>query len=534
MALGAGSNIGAIALGGVAAVAIGVGAYFTFGSPLLFAPEDPETLPISAPVAAVEDTSPQAPTEGQEPVTPEATAAPEPASPEARPEADTASAAAPEPAEEPALATAMPAPHFDTIRIEADGTGILAGRAAPGIMIDILLDRVAIDRVQADGAGAFVAFLDLGPSDNPRMLSLMADPEGEAVASIEDRIVAPIAAPVVVAEAAPAATPDPTVDVPNVDTPTEPSSESVDADEVAQAPDALVEPAPEAAPVALADSVTDATETIPEGATNATVDVADAAETAVPTIEEIVETPAAVEEIVETPVDDVVVAETPVADAVEEMPEAMATPTEAVEETPEATPTPVEVVEATPTAPAVLSVGEEGVEVVQPAQNDVSPEVLSAIALDTITYDPDGAVLVAGRALQGVAVRIYLDNALITTTPVEEGRWRTELPQVDFGVYTLRADEVDDAGSVLSRIESPFKREEPAKVAAVLAQETAQDDFQIAVRTVQPGNTLWAIARDRYGEGIMYVHVFDANKERIRNPDLIYPGQVFLLPEIEE
>jgi nucleoid-associated protein YgaU len=51
------------------------------------------------------------------------------------------------------------------------------------------------------------------------------------------------------------------------------------------------------------------------------------------------------------------------------------------------------------------------------------------------------------------------------------------------------------------------------------------------VVTVQPGSTLWAIARDKYGDGVMYVRVYEANKERIRNPDLIYPGQVFVVPE---
>ncbi|MEL6419634.1 MAG: LysM peptidoglycan-binding domain-containing protein, partial [Pseudomonadota bacterium] len=49
--------------------------------------------------------------------------------------------------------------------------------------------------------------------------------------------------------------------------------------------------------------------------------------------------------------------------------------------------------------------------------------------------------------------------------------------------------------------------------------------------TVQTGNTLWGIARERYGEGILYVQVFEANKSQIRNPDLIYPGQVFNLPD---
>ncbi len=49
--------------------------------------------------------------------------------------------------------------------------------------------------------------------------------------------------------------------------------------------------------------------------------------------------------------------------------------------------------------------------------------------------------------------------------------------------------------------------------------------------TVQPGFTLWGIATERFGEGTMYVQVFEANRDAIRDPDLIYPGQVFTLPQ---
>ena len=48
---------------------------------------------------------------------------------------------------------------------------------------------------------------------------------------------------------------------------------------------------------------------------------------------------------------------------------------------------------------------------------------------------------------------------------------------------------------------------------------------------VQPGNSLWRIARRVLGEGTHYVHIFEANQERIRDPDLIYPGQVFEVPK---
>ena len=84
----------------------------------------------------------------------------------------------------------------------------------------------------------------------------------------------------------------------------------------------------------------------------------------------------------------------------------------------------------------------------------------------------------------------------------------------------------------MSRVETPFKREEAEDVAAVLAEETNVDGFEVAVKTVQPGGTLWAIAEENLGNDIFYVEVFEANTDLIRDPDLIYPGQIFRIPEV--
>ena len=99
------------------------------------------------------------------------------------------------------------------------------------------------------------------------------------------------------------------------------------------------------------------------------------------------------------------------------------------------------------------------------------------------------------------------------------------MPDIDTGVYTLRIDEVDDSGTVTSRVETPFKRESPEVLVA-----STDSTAQVSAITVQKGATLWAIARERYGEGILYVKVFEANRSEIKDPDLIYPGQVFALP----
>jgi len=47
---------------------------------------------------------------------------------------------------------------------------------------------------------------------------------------------------------------------------------------------------------------------------------------------------------------------------------------------------------------------------------------------------------------------------------------------------------------------------------------------------VQPGNSLWRIARRVYGRGTRYTVIYEANRKSIRDPDLIYPGQVFIVP----
>jgi nucleoid-associated protein YgaU len=154
------------------------------------------------------------------------------------------------------------------------------------------------------------------------------------------------------------------------------------------------------------------------------------------------------------------------------------------------------------------------------------------VAVDAIAYDAEGAVDLSGRAAGGGTVRIYVDNAPIADIAVDEdGQWKADLSALAPGVYTLRVDQLDETGAVTSRMETPFLREDRAEIAAVMAEETSAEGFELAVQTVQPGNTLWAIARDRYGDGVLYVKVFEANRDRIRNPDLIYPGQIFLLPE---
>jgi nucleoid-associated protein YgaU len=180
-------------------------------------------------------------------------------------------------------------------------------------------------------------------------------------------------------------------------------------------------------------------------------------------------------------------------------------------------------------APAVIVASGDGVRLVQAPVGDAPPEVLQNVVIDTISYSPGGDVVLAGRGSGDRVVRLYLDNQPLGDVAIAaDGNWRADFPDIDTGVYTLRADEIDGEGRVVSRFETPFQREAREVVAGTAPLRGARAE----VVTVQPGFTLWGISRETYGAGILYVQVFEANRDQIRDPDLIYPGQIFRLPEI--
>lgn len=50
-------------------------------------------------------------------------------------------------------------------------------------------------------------------------------------------------------------------------------------------------------------------------------------------------------------------------------------------------------------------------------------------------------------------------------------------------------------------------------------------------RVISRGDSLWALSRLAYGDGARYAVIFNANRSKIHNPNLIYPGQTFVLPQ---
>jgi nucleoid-associated protein YgaU len=146
-----------------------------------------------------------------------------------------------------------------------------------------------------------------------------------------------------------------------------------------------------------------------------------------------------------------------------------------------------------------------------------------ALALEMLDYDEQGRIRLSGEADAGAALRIYVDNQPAGTTVVGPGgQWDAVLERtLTPGDYTLRLDQLGASGKPNARLETPFTRVSHPPIAG---------DVQVDYVIVQPGNSLWRIARRVLGEGMRYVHIYQANQGQIRDPDLIYPGQVFELP----
>jgi nucleoid-associated protein YgaU len=428
--------------------------------------------PVAEIAAEPEAPKEEVPVAAAEPVEVAPAPAPEPA-PESAPE--------PEPVPEP---SPLPEVSVDTWRVAADGSATIAGVVAPDAMVKVLVDMAEVAETKAASSGEYAALFTLAPNPNPSLMTVKAIlPDGQEVALEAAIALGPIVGP------------DPAPEV------------------VAEAPTAVL--------------LTD------EGAV---------------------------------------------------------------------------VVQDPEPAPEV-------------AAASAAPDTPASVIVETIAYTATGAVQLGGKGQPGAFLRIYLDNAPLQEVLVpESGTWLTTLKETPPGVYALRVDQLDDAGGVTGRFETPFKREtlealaeassapaaeptaaaetavaettpeaepvetvaaepavepeveaatqttqvvetapepapvdetgaepavaavaepvdEPVVVATVEATATAVVEEPAAPApvtvTVQPGFTLWGIAKGQMGDGIMYVQVYEANKDKIRNPDLIYPGQIFTIPAME-
>lgn len=216
--------------------------------------------------------------------------------------------------------------------------------------------------------------------------------------------------------------------------------------------------------------------------------------------------------------------------------------------------------ETQPVAPQPAPQQQAGVApTVSPPPSAVRPE----IKIVTVESE-EGKLFVSGLSAPGATVRLYLNESFIAPGGAGgDGKVSFSIGSgVKPGDYRIRLDDVDPvSGQVRSRAEVGFNV--PVQVASAQPQPptapqatgsspqpsrevaSALPEGQMAsagtvvipninTTIVSRGDNLWRISQRVYGKGLRYTVIYGANQEQIRNPDLIYPGQVFVLPGDQE
>lgn len=197
----------------------------------------------------------------------------------------------------------------------------------------------------------------------------------------------------------------------------------------------------------------------------------------------------------------------------------------------------------------------------EPQQSAATASDSTAMTLDSVKMDPGGVFHVSGRAQQGASIKLYLNNSYVASATLGPDR-RFSFTINDGltpGTYRIRLEAVaPDPSAVAAHLEVPLK-----VTGSMIASATSKDRAdappndnrqgqmnqmkqepsvgrepsaaivvpKVLTTAVARGDSLWHISRSTYGDGRRYPSIFEANRTKIHNPDLIYPGQIFVLPK---
>ncbi|MEP1442453.1 MAG: LysM peptidoglycan-binding domain-containing protein [Hyphomicrobiales bacterium] len=470
--------------------------------------------------------------------------------------------------EKPALPSA---PTFDIVRVEKDGSMLVAGQAEPLSEITLMNGDKPIGTAKADETGAFVVLpdnpltganneisirskrADGSAIDSEQRVAVAVPEQGEALVALVEpgKPVEILQKPEPKAEPKPievAKAPEPAPEpapVAEVEPAPEPEPEPVPAPEVEIATAA---PTPEAepAPVAEPEPVTVLEKTQP---------AVEPEKTAVAKVEELGEEvqPEPALEVVPKPIEkareeskkrvarllkEQQVPAPVVEQAIVATPEP-AEPTAPIEPTaPVEPPTPVEtsVVEAPTPEPEPEPQVEQVAAVVEEQKPEAAPEPAKIVETakvvepaKTITVDAveveNDTLFVAGKASPNETVRVYVDGKLVGDAKSSEGgNWLLEQTKpLGPGRYNIRVDLLNQGtADVAARAAVPFAVEDltPAELAGA----------KVGNVIIRKNDNLWTIAQRLYGDGRRYTSIYQQNKGQIKNPELIFPGQIFKVP----
>ena len=172
------------------------------------------------------------------------------------------------------------------------------------------------------------------------------------------------------------------------------------------------------------------------------------------------------------------------------------------------------------------------------AAKSQTPSPTPSLAIRSVEADEAGGFYASGTATPGAAIRLTLNGAPVASVEAgPDGHWSLKIQKgMSAGAYIVRADQLDGAGKIIAQLEVPFDYPERGS-APILGQRPAAPGSaahavvpEVQSVTVQRGDSLWKISQRMLGSGYRYTQIYAANTGQIRDPSLIYPNQILVVP----
>ena len=159
--------------------------------------------------------------------------------------------------------------------------------------------------------------------------------------------------------------------------------------------------------------------------------------------------------------------------------------------------------------------GEVGIEILNNNQE------VRGLALDSSEHFDNEKLRLKGRSIPKAEIQIFISKKLIGKSIADvQGNWEFSINEIVFENYDLE-------------IKSSFENNILSLKTQILNGKIDSKLFYEKEIIVENGNSLWRIARKTLGGGILYAEIYKNNKKIINDPDLIFPGQVFKIPNLK-
>jgi LysM repeat protein len=174
----------------------------------------------------------------------------------------------------------------------------------------------------------------------------------------------------------------------------------------------------------------------------------------------------------------------------------------------------------------------------------------SRIAIRSVEADAAGGLIAKGSADPNATVRLFLNQAALADAKTQsDGRWSLTIKHgMSPGGYVMHADVINpDDATVVASANTPFVYPVAPVPAPPMAPTAASASAEqspapsaspadpviesVQTKLVAAGHTLWALSQSYYGDPTRYPAIYEANRAQIRNPNVIFPGQVFVVPK---